>query len=223
MPHRACICSVLEVLLYADRLHLFYFRGSTIRRQKACISSVLEVLLYATQSLHLLCFRGSTVRRQVAFALFISDYSNMFVSLSRKERGKVAVKQLFVLRRISAQLSGAKADNVINEGWRVSSLLPSLRIMSNGIRGGGVVMGKREGVGRGGGGGSGGGVVKYSDLNPSSCSEAHSENRFPAVSSRLCQIYLRRWRGTLYLRAAVHRRGQRPPKGSGTNMTVEAT
>ena len=25
------------------------------------------------------------------------------------------------------------------------------------------------------------------------------------------------WRGTLYLRAAVHRRGQRPPKGSGTN------
>ena len=29
--------------------------------------------------------------------------------------------------------------------------------------------------------------------------------------------------GTLYLRAAVHQRGQRPPKGSGTNMTVEAT
>ena len=29
--------------------------------------------------------------------------------------------------------------------------------------------------------------------------------------------------GTLYLRAAVQRRGQRPPKGSGTNMTVEAT
>jgi len=27
----------------------------------------------------------------------------------------------------------------------------------------------------------------------------------------------------LYLRAAVQRRGQRPPKGSGTNMTVEAT
>ena len=24
-------------------------------------------------------------------------------------------------------------------------------------------------------------------------------------------------------RAAVHRRGQRPPKGSGTNITVEAT
>ena len=29
--------------------------------------------------------------------------------------------------------------------------------------------------------------------------------------------------GILYLRAAVRRRGQRPPKGSGTNMTVEAT
>ena len=27
----------------------------------------------------------------------------------------------------------------------------------------------------------------------------------------------------IYLRAAVQRRGQRPPKGSGTNMTVEAT
>ena len=26
-------------------------------------------------------------------------------------------------------------------------------------------------------------------------------------------------KGTLYLRAAVHRRGQRPPKGSGTNHT----
>ena len=30
-------------------------------------------------------------------------------------------------------------------------------------------------------------------------------------------------KGTLYLGAAVQRRGQRPPKGSGTNMTVEAT
>ena len=42
-----------------------------------------------------------------------------------------------------------------------------------------------------------------------------------APSSKLCQIWLRHWRGTLYLRAAVHRRSQRPPKGSGTNMTVE--
>ena len=65
----------------------------------------------------MLYFRGFTVRRrQVAFALFISDYSNMFVSLYRQESGKVAVKQLFVLRRTSAELSGAKADNVINEG-----------------------------------------------------------------------------------------------------------
>ena len=30
-------------------------------------------------------------------------------------------------------------------------------------------------------------------------------------------------RDTLYLRAAVQRRGQRPPKGSGTDKTVEAT
>ena len=30
-------------------------------------------------------------------------------------------------------------------------------------------------------------------------------------------------KGHSYLRAAVHRRGQRPPKGSGTNMNVEAT
>ena len=30
-------------------------------------------------------------------------------------------------------------------------------------------------------------------------------------------------RGTLYLCAAVQRCGQRPPKGLGTNMTVEAT
>jgi len=28
---------------------------------------------------------------------------------------------------------------------------------------------------------------------------------------------------TFYLRAAGHRRGHRPPKGSGTNQTVEAT
>ena len=50
----------------------------------------------------------------------------------------------------------------------------------------------------------------------------HSEHRFPAPSSKLCQIWLRHWRGTLYLRAAVQWRGQRPPKGSGTNMIVEA-
>ena len=50
----------------------------------------------------------------------------------------------------------------------------------------------------------------------------HSEHRFPAPSSKLCQIWLRHWRGTLYLPAAVYRRGQRPPKSLGTNMTVEA-
>ena len=53
----------------------------------------------------------------------------------------------------------------------------------------------------------------------------YSEHRFPAPSSKLCQIWLRHWRGTFYLRAAVQRRGQRPPKGSGTDIgkTVEAT
>ena len=51
---------------------------------------------------------------------------------------------------------------------------------------------------------------------------AHSEHRFPAPSSKLCKNWLRHWRGTLYLRAAVHRRGQRPPKVLGTDMTAEA-
>ena len=46
---------------------------------------------------------------------------------------------------------------------------------------------------------------------------SHSEHRFPAPSSKLWHICLRHWRGTLYLRAAVHRRGQCPPKGLGTN------
>ena len=42
---------------------------------------------------------------------------------------------------------------------------------------------------------------------------AHSEHRFPAPSSKLCQNWLRHWRGTdLYLQSAVHRRCQRPPK-----------
>ena len=35
--------------------------------------------------------------------------------------------------------------------------------------------------------------------------------------------YATEGRGTLYLCASVHRLGQRPPKVSGTNMTVEAT
>ena len=36
---------------------------------------------------------------------------------------------------------------------------------------------------------------------------------------KLCQNWLRHWRGTLYLRAAVHRRCQRPRKGLGTKKT----
>ena len=55
------------------------------------------------------------------------------------------------------------------------------------------------------------------------CWKPHSKHRFLAPSSKLCQIWLRHWRGTLYLHAAVQRRGQYPPEGSGTNMTVEAT
>ena len=51
----------------------------------------------------------------------------------------------------------------------------------------------------------------------------HSEHCFPAPSSKRRQIWLRHLRGTLHLRAAVHRRGQRPPKGFGTDKTVEAT
>ena len=51
----------------------------------------------------------------------------------------------------------------------------------------------------------------------------HSDHRIPAPSSKLYQIWLRHSVGTLYLRAAVHRRGQRPRKGLGTNMTVKAT
>ena len=47
--------------------------------------------------------------------------------------------------------------------------------------------------------------------------------RFPTPSSKLCHHWLHHWRGTLCLRAAVHRSGQHPPKGSGTNRTVEAT
>ena len=47
---------------------------------------------------------------------------------------------------------------------------------------------------------------------------SHSEHRFPSPSSKFCQNWLRHWRGTLYLRAAVHRRGQRPPKDCGCSI-----
>jgi len=46
---------------------------------------------------------------------------------------------------------------------------------------------------------------------------------FRHLPPKLCQIWLRNWSGTLYLRAPVQRRGQSPPEGSGTNMTVEGT
>ena len=54
---------------------------------------------------------------------------------------------------------------------------------------------------------------------------AHSEHRFPQHlppnSARFG--YAAEGALDLYLRAAVHRRGQRPPKGLGTDTTVEAT
>ena len=43
--------------------------------------------------------------------------------------------------------------------------------------------------------------------------QTHSKHRFLAPSSKLCQIWLRHWMGTLYLRAAVHWHSQRPLKG----------
>ena len=50
------------------------------------------------------------------------------------------------------------------------------------------------------------------------------EHRFPAPSSKLCQIWLRTEGAFFsYFRSAVHRRGQRPPNGLGTDKTVEAT
>ena len=48
-------------------------------------------------------------------------------------------------------------------------------------------------------------------------------DRLLAPSSRLCHIWLCHWRGTLYLRAAVHWSCQHPLKGLGTNKTVEAS
>ena len=41
----------------------------------------------------------------------------------------------------------------------------------------------------------------------------HSEHRFPAPFAKLCQNWLRHWRGTLHLRSAVRRRCQRLSKG----------
>ena len=51
-----------------------------------------------------------------------------------------------------------------------------------------------------------------------------AQHRFPAPYSKLCQIWLRHSRDTVYLRAAVHRRGQRPLEGLGTDtIRLEAT
>ena len=44
-----------------------------------------------------------------------------------------------------------------------------------------------------------------------------------SLSSTILQSCLHHWRGTLHLYAAVHQCCQRPPKGLGSNKTVEAT
>ena len=51
------------------------------------------------------------------------------------------------------------------------------------------------------------------------CMGPHSKHRFPAPSSKHCKIWLRHWREILYLHTAVHRHGQRPSKGLGTDHT----
>ena len=67
------------------------------------------------------------------------------------------------------------------------------------------------------------GAERQATTSVVSWGQVHSEHRFPAPSSKLCQKWLLHWRGTLYLRAAVRRRWQRPPKAFGTSKTVEAT
>ena len=65
-----------------------------------------------------------------------------------------------------------------------------------------------------------------------SSTRAQFEHLFPAPSSKLYQEWLRHWRGALNLQGferfeefywSVHCRCRRPPKGLGTNKTVEAT
>ena len=57
----------------------------------------------------------------------------------------------------------------------------------------------------------------------------HLHTHFPAFSPSLISLVVsvdvkhHVDLGTLYLRTAVHRRGQRPAKGFGTDKTVEAT
>ena len=67
------------------------------------------------------------------------------------------------------------------------------------------------------------GAERQATTSVVSSGQVHIEHRFPAPFSKLCQKWLLHWRGTLYLRAAVHWRWQRPPKAFGTNKTVEAT
>ena len=68
--------------------------------------------------------------------------------------------------------------------------------------------------------------IACTELNVAEVVTAHPTLRAPLSGTflqTLLDLVTSLNRGTLYLCAAVHRRGQRPPKGSGTNMTVEAT
>ena len=50
--------------------------------------------------------------------------------------------------------------------------------------------------------------------------QPHSEHRFPAPSSKTLPALVTPLKGhSISAQAAVHRHGQHPPKGSGTNMT----
>ena len=52
---------------------------------------------------------------------------------------------------------------------------------------------------------------------------AHSEHRFPEPSSKLCQNLVTPLKGCLLSPRSCPPTRQRPPKGLGTNKTVEAT
>ena len=61
----------------------------------------------------------------------------------------------------------------------------------------------------------------YVGLSTETTLRASLSGTFPPDSPRTG--YATEGARTFYLRAAVHRHGQRPPKGLGTDKTVEAT
>ena len=64
---------------------------------------------------------------------------------------------------------------------------------------------------------------RHADKQTERDTHIHSKPHFPAPSSKFCQNWGRRSRGTLYLRAAVHRRCQRTLINLGTIKTLKAT